>query len=824
MFRIYLCLFLIYIISFYSYAQPVQINGFVKDLKSAEGLINAHVIEVNSGKGVITNSYGFFSLKMAGSEVLLNISYVGYQTKNLPLFVNKDTTLIIEMESRNEVDEVKVTAKTGTIHSLRRTTGNLFLTGKELESIPGLFGEKDILKSLQLMPGIQQGREGTSGIFVRGGDRGQNLILLDGVPVYNVNHLWGIFSVFTPEAVKSVDVYKGGFPARYGGRLSSVLDIRLKEGNMNDTKYDFTIGTAAMKALVEGPLKKGKSSFIVSARRTYADLFYTPLKRLFVYKDGETTTKNWSGYYFLDLNAKTNFILSESDWLYISAYIGSDHLYMREKMEKTEKISSGADEFQENIEYTSDFKNSWGNFTSSVRWNKIISPKFFSNTTLTYSSYDYQFGNEYNVKESSVFDTVRFDENFRNVSGITNYGVAIDFDYYVSTDYSMKFGIKTLFNSYLPGKYENSYRAVGGEKKHIVLSGEKIRTNEYSLYIENHLNFTTWLSANIGINALFYSGEEFFDFSFQPRLLANFLLSRRLTLKTGYSKMAQPLHLLVNNGASYPVDIWVPAVKEVKPSISHQFEMGIYYTTDKLLEMSTELYWKKMNGVLNYRNGESFFYLNETWESKVTSGKGFTYGLETLLKKSKGKSTGWVGYNLSWAFRQFEDLNRGKAFPFRYDTRHRFNTVLMHQLNKNIDISLTWVLASGAPVTLSETAYDGETLYENVTYGGTLEQYLRLFNPPRAPGKTIYYSALNNYRLPAYHRLDAGINFRKKKKYGQRIWNISVYNLYNRNNPFFLTYKIHDEAFHTPERGTGEYKNFSFFGILPSVSYRIIIE
>jgi hypothetical protein len=819
-----LSLFFIHIFSLNIAAQHLQINGFVKDLKSGESLINAHVIEVNSGEGVITNAYGFFSLPVNGPEALLNISYVGYQTKKLRLFIQKDTTLTIEMESDNVVDEVEITAELRNKHSLKTTTGNLFLTGKELESIPGLFGEKDILKSLQLMPGIQQGREGTSGIFVRGGDRGQNLILLDGVPVYNVNHLWGIFSVFTPEAVKSVDVYKGGFPARYGGRISSVLDIRLKEGNMNETKYDFTIGTAAMKALMEGPLKKGKSSFIISGRRTYADLFYTPIKRLFVYKDGENTTKNWNGYYFFDLNAKVNFMLSESERLYFSAYTGSDHLYLGEKMERKEKVSSGIDEFQENIEYTDNFKNSWGNFTSSVRWNKIISPQFFSNITLTYSSYDYQFGNDYTVKESSVYDTVRFDESFRNVSGITNFGAAIDFDYYVSSNYTMKFGAKALLNYYLPGKYENEYSEAGGEKKRTELFGEKIRTNEYSVYTENHLKLTEGFSANIGINALLYSGKNFNDIAFQPRMLTNFSVNNSLALKAGYSKMVQPLHLLVNNGASYPVDIWVPAVKEVKPSVSHQFEMGIYYTTDKSFELSTELYWKKMNGVLNYRNGESFFYLNETWENKVTNGKGYSYGLEAMLNKRKGKTTGWIGYNLSWAFRQFEELNHGKAFPFRYDTRHRFNSVLMHQLNENIAISLTWVFASGAPVTLSGTAYEGETLYESVIYGGTLEKYLHLYNPRRAPGKIIYYSGLNNYRLPAYHRLDAGINFSKKKKYGRRVWNISIYNLYNRNNPFFLTYKIHDEAFHTPERGTGEYKNFSFFGILPSVSYRIIIE
>ncbi len=811
-------------INHFALAQKIQISGFVKDKESGEGLVNAHIVEKDTRKGTISNPYGFFSLNVNGSEINLNISYVGYKTKLLHLELLQDTTVQILLETANELEEVEVSTNINNANSLKRTTGNLFLTGKELETIPGLFGERDILKSLQLMPGIQQGREGTSGIFVRGGDRGQNLILLDGVPVYNVNHLWGIFSVFTPEAVKSVDVYKGGFPARYGGRLSSVIDIRLKEGNLNNTKYDFTIGTIAAKALLEGPITKGKSSYLISARRTYADLFYTPIKRLFVYHDKETTVKNWNGYYFYDVNAKANFILSETDRIYFSAYTGGDHLYVREKMENTLKVSSGSEEYQEHIIYTNDFSNSWGNFTASVRWNKIINPKFFANTTLTYATYKYRFGNDYITKETSIYDTTRFDESFLNFSGITNLGAAVDLDYYFSPGYSLKFGTKALFNFYLPGKYENSYQLDGEEQIRKVLFGKEIRTNQFSVYAENHVKVTDKISANLGINSLLYTGEGFSRFSLQPRILLNFALTRDWSLKSGYSKMTQPLHLLVNNGASYPVDIWVPAVKAFNPAVSHQVEFGAYYSKGRIWELSTEIYWKNMDGVLNYRNGESFFYLNENWENKVTRGKGYSYGLETLLKKSRGKNTGWIGYNLSWAFRQFDDLNNGKAFPFRYDTRHRLNIVLVRQLKDNIDVSVSWVFATGNPVTLSETAYDGEEIYKYVRDGGTLEDYLHIYNPPRAPGKAVYYSGLNNYRPPAYHRLNVGMNFTKEKKFGQRVWNISIYNLYNRNNPFFLTYKIHDEAFHTPENGVGEYKNFSFFGFLPSVSYRLIID
>ncbi len=808
----------------FSPAQKIQVSGFVKDKASGEGLVNAHVIEENSHKGTITNPYGFFSTTVNGPVVYIRVSYVGYKSRALRLECTKDTTVTIYLESGNVVEEVKVSARSNEIHSLTRTTGNVFFTGKELESIPGLFGERDILKSLQLMPGIQQGREGTSGVFVRGGDPGQNLILLDGVPVYNVNHLWGIFSVFTPEAVKSVDVYKGGFPARYGGRLSSVIDIRLKEGNLNDTKTDITIGTVAAKFLMEGPLKKGKSSYLLSARRTYADLLYTPINRLFVYEDMGTTVKTWNGYYFYDLNAKANFVITGTDRLYISAYLGSDKLYTKEKTERTEKVSSGGGSYQENIKYTSDFKNRWGNFTSSIRWNKIINPKFFVNTTFTWSAYNYHFGTDYTSDEKSVYDTAYHTSGNWNSSGVENLGAAFDFDYYSSPDYSLKFGAKALLNYYLPGKHQSNFRSSDAKEIQQVLFGHKINTDEFSVYAENHLRINNRISVNMGFNGLFYTSKGFNGLFIQPRLLGNLEFSDRLSLKAGYSKMAQPLHLLVNNSATYPVDIWVPAVKAFRPSVSHQVELGAYYSFARSWEMSSELYWKTMNGVLNYRNGESFFHLSDNWEKKVTSGKGLGYGLEVLLKKSTGKSTGWIGYNLSWAFRQFEELNHGKAFPFRYDTRHRLNVVLSHQLKENIDISVSWVLATGSPVTLSETVFEGEDSYKNIKLASTLEDYLGVYNPTRGQGKAIYYSGINNYRLPAYHRLDAGINFKKKKKYGERIWNISVYNVYNRNNPFFITYKVHDEAFHTPERGVGEYKNFSFFGILPSVSYRIKMD
>ncbi len=807
------------LISLKSLSQTIMVSGFVKDIESGEVLSNAHIVDVFSNKVVITNAYGYFNIAVKKPFVNISVSYVGFVPKTMHFSSTSDTVLVINLESNNSINEIEVLAQPKSLHTIKHSLGNVFFTGKELELIPGLMGEKDILKSLQLMPGIQKGRDGTSGIFVRGGSRGQNLMLLDGVPVYNVNHLLGVFSVFTPEAVKNVNVYKGGFPARYAGRLSSVIDVRLKEGNLFDTKADITIGTIAAKFLVEGPIRQGKSSYIVSARRTYADLFFTPLNSMLEYNDMGTSIKTWSGYYFYDLIAKANFILSKTSRIYLSAYIGNDNFYIKEKESKQRKIP-GEKSYLENVDYKTDFTNQWGNITTSLRWNKIITQKFFANTTLTYSSYKYKYGFDYISDEESVYDTVHTVFRSYNYSGINNYGAVFDFDYYFLPNYSIKFGAKALFNFYLPGKHTEKFSSSGDISTNKQMFAEKINTNEFYVYIENQLQITDWLSVNIGSNGLYYKSYGLNYFSIQPRLLANVILSRNLSVKLGYSKMVQPLHLLVNNSASYPVDIWVPAIKELKPSVSQQTEFGIYYTFKRMWEFSSEIYLKTMEGVINYRNGESFFNLDNSWYDKVTSGTGNAYGLELFMKKKKGKATGWIGYNLSWAFRKFNELNNGKAFPFRYDIRNKFNIVFAYKLRKNIDLSMSWVLSTGAPITISETAYNGEEIYKKGEFYGALEDYYSDDIPTRSPEKAIYYSGLNNYRLPNYHRMDVGVDFVKQKKYGERIWNISIYNLYNQNNPFFITYrKSLDKG-----RVSGGYKNFSLFGILPSVSYRIKIK
>jgi len=807
--------------SYTSIAQDIQISGYVKDITSGETLVNAHIINTLANKGVITNPYGFFSISTSTKTVELQVSYVGYKTKKVCIYCTKDTVIQIGLKTKNYLEEVEVSVNQHNPHSINRPTGNFYMTAKDLESIPSLMGEKDILKSLQLMPGIGKGKEGSSGIFVRGGERGQNLILLDGVPVYNVNHLLGVFSVFTPEAVKSVNVYKGGFPARYGGRLSSVIDIRLKEGNLNNTRADITIGTMASKLLVEGPIKKGKAAYIVSVRRTYADLIYTPLRSLFKYEDMGSTVKTWGGYYFYDLNAKANFILNKNNRLYISAYMGNDKLFIKEEEEK--RKGSKDNGYIEDSKYNTHFKNHWGNLTSSLRWNKTYTSKLFSNTTLTYSSYKYNYGFSYSSDIKTNIDTLTESSNFQNSSGIKNIGAAIDFDYYLSSNYSLKFGIKALFNSYLPGKHENNYSSSDGDNWQQQLLGEKMRTNEYTFYAENNLNISKHLSLNIGINGLQYKSKELNNIYFQPRIMFNYNISNTLTLKSGYCQMVQPIHLLVNNSTSYPVDIWVPATKTFSPSTSHQIEAGAYYSFSRPWELNLDLYWKKMNGILGYRNGESFFNTSNSWENKVTSGEGYSYGMEFLLKKSSGKSTGWIGYNLSWAFRQFNELNQGRSFPFKYDSRHQLNIVVTHKLRKNIDISASWVLASGTPITLSETSYYGEDIYMNKVLYGFLDDFTADdSNRIRYPEKAVYYSSINNYILPAYHRMDASINFRKEKKYGVRVWNISVYNIYNKNNPFYITY--HQNNNYTTNNISGEYKNYSLFGFLPSVSYRMIIK
>ncbi len=796
-----------------AYAQHT-ISGFVYDSNTGEALINAHVYNHITGVGTLTNPYGFFSLRINGKDSLqLTASFVGYKKITIPLFCKNDTSLVITLEPGQNLGDVLVQAPK-TIDEDFTPAGRMSFTGKQLEKLPGLLGEKDVIKSLQLMPGINMGKEGSSGILVRGGDRGQNLLLLDGMPVYNVNHLFGFFSVFTPEIIKSVDVYKGGFPARYSGRLSSVIDIRLKEGNLYKRKLDFTVGTISSKLIYESPIQKGKSSFVIALRRTYADFLYTPLNSV-KREDMYYTTKTWSGYKFYDINLKSNFILSKKDRIYFSVYTGSDKLYISEKEEYNNigLIVQGIGESGK-LEIQSDYVNRWGNLTLSSRWNHLYNEKLFSNTTLSYSTYKYKtlVGSDY-LEEST--DTIIENTSFLNLSSIKDVGLSSDFDYFVLPWLKILMGAGVNLRNFVPGKLDINFVSKSDPTENYTRNIHNTTESlfEGNFYIENHLSISDKLFINAGLAFLMVSNKGDNFFSLQPRMMANYKISGNLSVFGSYTDMVQPVHLLVDNGTLLPVDMWVPSVKNLKPAHSRQFDVGLKYSFNEMVEFKAEMYHKRMKNVVNYKNGESFISLDETWYDKIIQGKGNSKGIELLLSKVSGKLTGWVAYSLSETTRQFDNLNRGEPFAFKYDSRHQFKLVGMYSPNKKLDLTASWVYASGMPITLSLSAYGGDPLYSRSLISGLLYNIGFSDEMIYNPENVSYYSGINEQHLPAYHRLDIGININKQKRRGVRTWNFSVYNAYARNNPM-MVFPV------TGDDGKIAFKSFSAFVFIPSVSYR----
>jgi len=786
----------------------------VYDSSTGEALINAHVYNQFTGIGTLTNPYGFFSLRINGKDSLqLTVSFVGYKKTTIPLYFESDTSLVIKLEPGQNLGDVIVKAPK-TIDEDFTPAGRMSFTGKQLEKLPGLLGEKDVIKTLQLMPGINMGKEGSSGILVRGGDRGQNLLLLDGMPVYNVNHFLGFFSVFTPEIIKSVDVYKGGFPARYSGRLSSVIDIRLKEGNLYKRKLDFTIGTISSRVIYESPIQKGKSSFVFAVRRTYADLLFTPFNAV-KREDMYLTTKSWSGYNFYDINLKSNFILSKKDRIYFSIYTGRDRLFISEKEEYNNLglIVQGVGESGK-LEIQSDYVNQWGNLTLSSRWNHLYNEKLFSNTTLSYSTYKYKttVGNNY-MEEAT--DTIIENTSFQNLSSIKDVGLASDFDYFVLPWLKILSGVRVNWRTFVPGKLDINFISRSDSAENYVRNVHNTSESiiESNLYVENHLNISDKLFINAGLALLIVGNKGNNYFSLQPRMMANYKISGNLAVFGSYTDMAQPVHLLVDNGSIIPVDMWVPSVGNLKPARSHQFDVGLKYSFNEMVEFKAEMYHKRMQNVVNYKNGESFISLDETWYDKITQGKGNSKGIELLLSKVSGKLSGWAAYSLSETTREFDNLNRGKPFAFKYDSRHQFKLVGMYSPKKKIDLTASWVYANGTPITLSLSAYGGDPLYNRSLISGLLYNIGFSDKMIYKPENISYYSGINEQRLPAYHRLDIGINFNKQKRRGERTWNLSVYNAYARNNPMMIFPETGDD-------GKVVFKSFSALTFIPSISYR----
>lgn len=770
-------------------AQKYTISGFIEDANSGERLIAATVYDEISKSGVVANVYGFYSLTLPKGPVKIQCSFVGYQPIIAEFDLMKDTLIKFQLQPSLQLKEVVITAKKESqVETPQMSVVEIPI--QSVKSLPVFLGEKDVLKTVQLFPGVQSGGEGTTGLYVRGGGPDQNLILLDGVPVYNADHLFGFFSVFNPDAIQYVSLVKGGFPARYGGRLSSVLDIRMKEGNNKEYHGEVSIGLISSKLTVEGPLKKNKSSFIISARRTYLDLLVQPFMKAF--------NNNVSGgYYFYDFNTKLNYVLSDKDRIYLSFYTGKDKAYVKYK------DSYYYDDTQ--YEYASNAGLNWGNFTTALRWNHIYNKKWFSNVTATFSRFRFEVGEEFKSKETNNGNTTTTNFKFKYFSGIHDLALKGDFEYHPSPKHRILLGVSDIYHTFAPGSTIFRFSDSTDDSFNIetTYGNAKVYAHEISIYAEDEFEVNSRLKFNAGVHGSMFPVRNTFYYSVQPRLNARYILKENWSVKASVSKMTQYILLLTNSGIGLPTDLWLPVTDRIHPLQSWQYAGGIFHNLTQGIEISLEGFYKNMLNLIEYKEGADFFSAAQAWEDKIETGKGNAYGAELLIRKQTGKTTGWIGYTLSWSNRQFENLNFGKPFPYRYDRRHDVGIAITHELNERVDFGLVWVYGTGNAVSLPIEKYP--LMGISMIYDHINDEW----------GNVQYYEGRNGFRTPAYHRLDVGVNLHKKLKRGERTWSFSIYNLYNRKNPFMIYFSNE----YNGQKPTTRLKQISLFPLIPSFSY-----
>lgn len=762
-----------------SQAQRTTISGKISEKGTGESLIGANVYVPSIKSGTTTNNYGFYSLTLSSDTAFdVVFSYVGYESQRVKIQPGTQTTLNIEFDKSKTLEAVQVTAtkeENKIANNVQMSKINIPVA--HIKNIPSLLGEKDVLKTLQLMPGVQKGNEGFSGLYVRGGGADQNLIILDDATVYNASHLFGFFSLFNGDAIKNIDMYKGGFPSRYGGRVSSVIDISMKDGNMQDYKGDISVGLISSRATIEGPIVKNKSSFLVSGRRTYIDILARPFLK--------ANTETVPGYYFYDITSKANYTIDSKNRLFVSAYFGRD---------KFKSI------FQENNNNRKTENGLfWENITTTARWNHIFNSQLFSNMSLIFSKYGMSiFQNEkaYNNNTSMKYN-----------SGIRDFSYKWDFYYTPHFEHKIRFGLQTTTHRYKPSaivlKNSNNNAFTNKVKTIDVL--------ENGVFIEDDFSRGLW-KANVGIRLSHFLTQKENYLNPEPRLMLGYQLDENQSLKASYTIMTQYTHLISNTGIGLPTDLWVPSTKNIVPQKSNQVAVGYAIDLPHNMSFSVESYYKESNNILGYKDGANFLFHDDptdiaelSWEDNVTQGRGRSYGIELFLQRKIGKLTGWAGYTLSWTKYKFAELNEGKEFFARNDRRHDASLVLIYEINPNTTLSGAWVFSSGSAITMQNSHFvaDAFSLDEDGYYSQM---------------NSVYYGEKNSFRMRSYHRLDLGIQFHKQLKRGKRTWELGVYNAYNRKNPFF---------YFTESLGSGNsngdekivLKQITLFPIIPSVSY-----
>ncbi len=759
---LYFLIFINYLPIDYLQAQQSEkstASGYVKDSKNGEKLIGVNVYVKGTTTGTSTNEYGFYSLTLPKGKYELVASYIGYTPliKEIDLRAGnvKIDFEISEQDIQLQEVVVKAEADDQNVKGIEMSVNKLDI--KTIQKIPAFLGEVDVIRSIQLLPGVSTVGEGATGFNVRGGAIDQNLVLLDEAPVYNSAHLFGFFSVFNPDAVKDVKLIKGGIPAQYGGRLSSLLDVRMKEGNSKRFEMNGGIGAIFSRLAIEAPIVKDKASFIVAARRSYIDVLAKPFL--------DSDLRN-SQFYFYDLTAKVNYTINPKNTVFVSGYFGRDV-------------------------FGAGFKFNWGNSTSTVRWNHLFSDRLFMNLTAFYSNYDYEIGFKDEVNRS------RFDWN----SNIINYSVKPDFTYFLNTKNTIKFGAQSILYDFRPGNAIITSNDISSD-----ISLDTKYALESGFYIDNEQKIGEKLTLQYGFrySTFQYMGKgEAYEFgqekpntrrpvvsvksydqwetiqnygNFEPRFSLNLELNATTSLKASYNRMVQYLHLVSNTAAATPVDVWTPSTNNIKPQLADQFAVGLFKNfRDNTYETSVEVYYKDLQNQLDFIDNADLL-LNRFLEGDLLQGVGRAYGAEFYVKKSKGRLTGWISYTLSRTERQVEGLNNDNWFPNRYDRPHNLNTSLSYEFNEYWSASANFVLQSGTPVTFPTSRVQ-------------VQDYIIPYNVE---------ATRNNFRVPTYHRLDFSVTkINKKKKPNQRWesnWVFSVYNAYNRRNPFTIYFRRNQDV------------------------------
>lgn len=783
----------------------LTVSGTVTDQQTGETLIGATVFETGSGRGTTTDVNGRYSLTVKSKEAILRVSFVGYETVFDTVKQGQGRKRNYALRPSIRLQEVVVTAQRVNSRESSQMSA-IEIPVEQIKSVPVLFGEADILKAIQLLPGVQSGNEGTGGMYVRGGGPDENLFLLDGIPLYNVNHLGGFFSAFNADAVKNVTLYKGSFPARFGGRLSSVLDVTTNNGNDKKVHGNASVGFISAKLNVEGPIVKEKTTFCLSARRTYADFMLQPLVRKMA-TDIDGKTKLTAGYYFYDLNGKLTHKFSDRSRLYAMFYMGDDDAYTRVRTQS----SLSEDEYL-------DFRNNWGNTVGGIRWNYELTPKLFMNLSAAYT----QYKNKMVVGIEKVTPRTDGSEQLSTVNGnyfstVKDLTGRLDFNYQPNPDHNVQFGAYYTQHWFQPSvisgsiDYFDSIQMNQSWQMDSTITEDTVPAGEMVAYIEDDWSINDFIKLNYGLHMSGFAVGKTFYPSVQPRVSGRVLLGENLSLKVGYAYMTQYLHLLSTTSISMPTDLWVPATERIKPMTAHQVAAGAFYTIPMVVDLSVEGYYKRMSNLIEYRDGATALGTSAGWEDLVCMGDGWTYGVEFLAQRSFGRLTGWLGYTWSRTTHLFDregqELNGGKPFPAKYDRRHDISIVLTYKFSDRFDVSATWVFCTGNTATLAMQKYpvasDNPDDYNNSRMSNTLS----------------HVEGRNNFRMPNYHRADISVNFHRqfKRKNCHRTINLSVYNLYNQKNPY-LTYTSSDYSYHGYNRALVQ---LSIFPILPSVAYTL---